>query len=124
MFDNGSSLFSQISDEQIVDIINNEEEINRRIYEFPTSQIQLDGKKSSYFDVISSLRFEECNKALLKIFPKVDLEKFNVLIDSIEIISDIRKTFLKKSTNARYGIKRHKNSYEFFYSGKRSYRFA
>ena len=102
VFDNGSSLFSQISDEQIVDIIDNEEEINRRIYEFPTSQIQLDGKKSSYFDVISSLRFEECNKALLKVFPKVDLEKFNVLIDSIEIISDTRKTFLKKMLKERY----------------------
>ena len=102
VFDNGSSLFSQVSDIQIEDIIDNKEEFDRRIYTFPTSQIQVDGKKSSYYEVISSLKYEECNRALKKIYPKIDLAKINILIDSIEVISEIRKRFLKKIIKERY----------------------
>lgn len=56
IFDNGSSLFPQMIDENEMKlIISNEDEINKRVYTFPTSQIKLHNKKSSYFEVISSL---------------------------------------------------------------------
>ena len=54
IFDNGSSLFPQMIDENEMKlIISNEDEINKRVYTFPTSQIKLHNKKSSYFEVIS-----------------------------------------------------------------------
>lgn len=50
IFDNGSSLFPQMIDENEMKlIISNEDEINKRVYTFPTSQIKLHNKKSSYF---------------------------------------------------------------------------
>lgn len=64
VFDNGSCLFPNLNDEdEMLKIINDEEQIDLRVYKFPTSQIKLNNNKSSYFEVISSLQFEEINKA-------------------------------------------------------------
>lgn len=103
IFDNGSSLFPSLNtDEKLKDVLNNQEEIDKRIYEFPTSQVKYNGKKSSYYQIISSLEFEECNKALMRIVEKIDFEKINYLIDSIDIITTIRKDFYKRILKERY----------------------
>lgn len=103
IFDNGSSLFPQLNtDEKIETVLSNREEIDRRIYKFPTSQVQYKGKKSSYYEIISSLAFEECNKALVRIVERVDFGKIDKLIDSVEDISGIRKNFYKTILRERY----------------------
>lgn len=102
IFDNGSCLFPQLTDdEEIIKILNDNDELDRRIYTFPTSQIKLNDKKSSYFQIISSLQFKECNEALIRIYPKIDLMKINELIDTLEI-SDIHKQFYKTILELRY----------------------
>ena len=94
VFDNGSSLFPQLNtDEKIDAVLNNQEEIDRRIYQFPTSQVKYKGKKSSYYEIISSLEFEECNKALKRIIQRTDFDKINKLIDTVDVISERRKEF-------------------------------
>ena len=103
VFDNGSSLYpSMIDEKEMLDVINNEEEINKRVYEYPLSQIKIGNKKSSYFDVISSLKFDEINKSLIKIYEKIDMKKIEELIDDIHIISDTQKLFYKTLLKARY----------------------
>lgn len=102
-FDNGSCLFLNLNDEdEMLKIINDEEQIDLRVYKFPTSQIKLNNNKSSYFEVISSLQFEEINKALIKIYPMINLEKIFDLIDDIDVISDIHKKFYKTMIKNRY----------------------
>ena len=59
-------------------------------------------KKSSYFEVISSLQFEACNEALKRIVPRIDLERINRIIDEIEEISELRKQFYKTMLQQRY----------------------
>lgn len=103
VFDNGSCLFPNlINEDEMKYIIDNENEINDRVYKFPTSQIKLNGKKSSYFEVISSLQYEEVNKALIKIYPRIDIDKIYELIDDITIISNIHKEFYKIMLKNRY----------------------
>ncbi|MDY3854511.1 MAG: HipA domain-containing protein [Butyribacter sp.] len=103
IFDNGSSLFPQLNtDEKIVAVLENQEEIDMRIYKFPTSQVKYKGKKSSYYEIISSLAFEECNNALVRIVERINLDKINRLIDSIENISEKRKEFYKTILEQRY----------------------
>ena len=103
IFDNGSSLFPQLNtDEKINAVLNDSEEIKQRIYKFPTSQVKHKGKKSSYYEIISSLAFEECNNALIRITERVDLNKINKLIDSIEGISDTRREFYKIILKQRF----------------------
>ena len=103
IFDNGSSLFPQLNtDKKIEAILENQKEIDKRIYKFPTSQVKYQGKKSSYYEIISSLAFEECNNALVRIVKRIDFEKINMLIDSVENISDTRKIFYKTILEQRY----------------------
>lgn len=103
VFDNGSCLFPSMIDENQMELImDSKEEIENRVYNFPTSQIKLNGKKSSYFDVISSLKFKEVNEALLRIYPKMDLDKIFAVIDQIPIISEIHKKFYKVILKARF----------------------
>lgn len=54
IFDNGSCLFPNLVDEEEM----------KEIMKFPTFQVKLNGRKSSYFEVINSLQFEECNETL------------------------------------------------------------
>ncbi|MBR6528557.1 MAG: HipA domain-containing protein [Firmicutes bacterium] len=103
IFDNGSSLFPQLNtDEKIKAVLYNQEEIDNRIYKFPTSQVKYNGKKSSYYEIISSLEFEECNNALIRIVERIDFNKINNLIDSLDNISDMRKAFYKTILSQRY----------------------
>ncbi len=103
IFDNGSCLFPNMTDEdEMKAIIGDEELINMRVYRYPASQIKLRGQKSSYFEVISSLGFGRMNEALLKICPKINLDRINALIDEIEILSDVHKVFYKTMLKNRY----------------------
>ena len=103
VFDNGSSLFPQLNtDEKIESVLKKQEEIDMRVFRFPTSQIKYNGKKSSYYEIISSLAFEECNNALVRIVERVELDKINKLIDSVENISEKRKEFYKIILKQRY----------------------
>ena len=103
VFDNGSSLFPQLNtDEKIDAVLGSQEEIEMRIYKFPTSQVKYQGKKSSYYEIISSLAFKECNNALIRIVERIEFDKINTLIDSIENISEKRKEFYKTILKQRY----------------------
>ncbi len=102
IYDCASCLFPQLTDERIAEIIDDDEEMNARVFVFPTSSLKIDDKKINYFEYISSLKNEDCNKALLKLFPKIDLEKINLIIDNTPYISNIRKQFYKKILKLRY----------------------
>ena len=111
IFDNGSSLFPQlVNEDEMKLILSDEDELNERVYKFPTSQIKLNDKKTSYFEVISSLKFNEINKSLLNIYPKINLKKINCLFDSLNI-SNIHKQFYKRMIEERFN-KIIKYSYE------------
>lgn len=103
VFDNGSCLFPQLNtEEKLLSVLNSQEEIEKRILLFPTSQIKHQGKKSSYYDVISSLEYEECNRALIRIMNRMDFRKIEHLIDGVEDISETRKEFYKVIIKQRY----------------------
>lgn len=103
VFDNGSCLFPQMTDEDMMQkIIASEEETYKRVYSFPTSQVKLDNNKSSYSEVIRSLRFTECNNALLRIVPRIDLVMINDFIDSMDQITKVHKKFYKHMIKNRY----------------------
>jgi hypothetical protein len=78
------------------------EETNKRIFTFPTSQIKLSEKRSSCYEVIYSLEFEECNSALKEICNRVELDKICEFVDETPLISDIQKTFYRHMICERY----------------------
>lgn len=105
IYDNGSSLFPRLNtDMKLQKILDSKEEMLKRVYTFSTSQILLQGKKSSYYELIDSLQYKECNDALIRMKPKIDLEKMEKIIDGVEEISMVRKTFYKSMLHLRYEV--------------------
>lgn len=102
IYDCASCLFPQLTDEKIGEIMNNNEEMEARVYVFPTSALKINDKKINYFDYISSLQNEDCNKALVRIFPKINVKQINKIIEETPYISEIRREFYKKILSMRY----------------------
>ena len=103
VYDNGSCMYPRLNtDEQLLSVMESEQEIKKRIYQFPTSQIKFHNRKSSYYDIINSLQFESCNQALVRMVERVDLNKINHMIEEIEGITEIRKEFYKTMYQRRF----------------------
>lgn len=104
IFDCGSSLFPQIDDDLIKKVISSKVEMNARVYDVPTSSILINGKRANYYNVITSLKYEDCNAAIKRIVPKINLGEINDLIDNTEELSQLQKDFLKKILRLRKEI--------------------
>ena len=98
----GSCLFPQASDEQMEEWLKAPEEMNKRTYIFPNSALKLNDKKINPHDFINSLENEDLNKAILRIVPKINLNKINQIINDTLYISDIRKKFYQEIILKRY----------------------
>ena len=101
IFDCGSALFPQIDDKLIQKVLSSKAETLARVYDMPTSSIFINGKRGNYHKMITSLEYEGCNEAIKRIVPKIDLEKINDLIDSVEQLNEKHKEFLKKILKLR-----------------------
>jgi len=93
VYDCGSCLYPQ-ADEKIMEaVLSDAGERNHRIYNIPLSAIMQDGKKIKYFDYISSLQNEDCNRALKRIVPRIDIERIREIIDQTPFVSELQKNF-------------------------------
>ena len=93
-----------IDEDMMLKIIESPDLTEDRVYRFPTSQIHIGSKKSSYHDVISSMRFDECNNALLRVFPRIDMDDIFKIVDSIGSISEVHNKFYKHMLRSRYEL--------------------
>ena len=93
VFDCGSSLYPQADAEIMEAVLSDEDELNYRVFSIPTSAINLKGKKINYFDFISSLENEDCNRALKRIVPRIDMKTIADIIESNPLLSDLQKRF-------------------------------
>lgn len=81
-----------------------EAELHARIFQFPTSAIKLNGRKINYYDFLNHEQNEDCNEALKRIVPRIDMKEIEGFINQISGISDLQKEFYKQYINARYGL--------------------
>lgn len=95
IYDCGSCLFPQADDVIMQGILNNQDERNLRIYQIPLSGIKMNNTKINYHDFMYSLENADCNKALKRIHPKINLEKVNRIIDDTPYINELQKNFYK-----------------------------
>ena len=87
----------------IANILSDAGERNSRIYNFPTSAIKVNDRKLSYFGYLTGADIDpDCQKALLEIYEKIDLEQIFHVIDSVEVIDDLQKEFYKTMISERY----------------------
>lgn len=102
IYDCGSCLYPQLADEQLENIMNSEQEIEARIFKFPTPCLSNAGKKVSYYEFMCSGDNSDLSEAILGIVPKIDMRKIEQVIDRVSEIADIRKKFYKFILKERY----------------------
>ena len=102
VYDCGSCLLPQ-ADEKIMEaVLANEDELNARVYQFPTSALKINNRKINYYDFISSRENADCVAALERILPRIDMDKLYDLIENTPYITELQKEFYKKYIEARY----------------------
>ena len=102
IYDCGSCLYSQLTDNQMEDILKDKGQINDRIYNRPTSTIMNNGKRINYYEFIASMEKQELNEAILRVVPKIKIEKIDLIIKETPFMSKVRKEFYETMLNLRY----------------------
>ena len=102
VYDCGSCLLPQADDKIMNSVLTNEDELNARIYQFPTSALKINNRKINYYDFISSRENADCVAALERILPRIDMDKLYDLIENTPYITELQKEFYKKYIEARY----------------------
>ena len=101
IYDCGSCLFPQADEEIMRRTLDDPAEREVRIFERPLSGIKINGQKIQYFKFISSLENKDCNAALKRIIPRIDMNKIYQIIEDTPFISNLQKDFYKTMLNER-----------------------
>lgn len=104
IYDCGSCLYPQMDDELMKTVLQDENELLSRIYVFPNSALKLNGNKINYYTFINSCGDKACNAALLRIYPKIDMNQIYDIIEATPFISELQKRFYKTCITRRYEL--------------------
>lgn len=93
VFDCGSSFFPQADEKIMRAVLDDPDERDLRIFKIPLSGIREHDQKINYYDFIHSLKNQECNEALKRIVPRIDMRKICQMIEDTPFITDLQKRF-------------------------------
>ena len=109
IYDNGAAFYSKSSDVRIKEILKDEFKMKQVIYDSSLSAFSKNGKVINPLKFIEKMDNEDCNQALLRVFPKIDLQKIKELFDSIPfeyndlpILSKYQRELYYKSLEYKY----------------------
>ena len=94
VYDNGSCLYPQLTDEQMVQILNSRAEIDNRLYVFPNSALRLDGKKINYCKFLTETDNHDCIEGLQYVDDNLNMSKIESVVKDIPMSSVQRKFYL------------------------------
>lgn len=102
IFDCGSCLYPQLTEAGMEHVIESDEEIQKRLYQFPASALKQNDVKINYATFLITNTEPLCLQALCNVGRKIDLRKINHIIENTPYISGVHKSFLKTMLAARY----------------------
>ncbi len=101
IYDCGSCLYPRLSEDSMKKVLQSEDEINKRIYEFPSIALNKNDnpkkeEKFTYLELLSGEFYDKnCINSLKKLYKKISLDRINKIIDNAPLLSDTRKVFYK-----------------------------
>lgn len=104
IYDCGSCLLPQADERIMNDVLTNEDALNARVFQFPTSAVKLNDRKINYRDFLMSAEYDGCNEAVKWIVPRIDMDEISAFIDGIPYLSDLQRKFYKHYIKARYDL--------------------
>lgn len=103
VFNNDAALLSGISsDEQCREVLSSDIKMEQLIFESCPSRIPIEREDCSFFEIISSHRFRECDRALWRVIKKIDFVMIDLLVQTVDMLSDIKKQFVLTMIEERY----------------------
>ena len=104
VYDCGSCLLSQADEQMMRDILADENLMNARIFQFPTSAIKQNGRKINYYDFLTAGEYDECNAAVERIVPRINMQEISDVINDTPYISELQKEFYRRYIEARFDL--------------------
>lgn len=102
VFDCGSCLLPQADEKVMKEVLADEDALNARVYQFPTSAIKQNGRKINYYDFLSGVEYEDCKASIRRIVPRIDMEQIREFLAEVPYISELQKDFYGRYIEARY----------------------
>lgn len=93
VFDCGSCLLPQADDRIMQMCLDNEDEMNARIYSFPGSMLKIGGRKINYHDFIHGTHPAGLDTALHQLFPLINTLDFSSLVSDTPYLSALQRNF-------------------------------
>lgn len=102
VYDCGSCLLPQADENTMKKVLENETELESRVYRFPTSALKLNNVKINYYEFLMNTDNADCKDAVERIVPRIDIDEIKEFIDTVPYITDMQKEFYKTYITARY----------------------
>lgn len=109
VFDNGAAFYGKSDDEKLETILNDEFKFKQMVYDSSVSTFLLNGKLLNPLKYIESIADEDCNQALIRIYPNINLDKIKEIFDNIPetyngltVFSKVQKEAYFKMLKYRY----------------------
>lgn len=99
VYDCGSSLNALLSDEKKEALLNNKADFKNITYN-AISANSMNQKKINYSEIYKNPP-KDLEKALLRVAPRIDMNKINDIINSVPCINEVNKQFFKESIKIR-----------------------
>lgn len=104
VFGCGSCLLPQADEKVMRAVLENENELHARIFRFPSSAIKCGDRKINYYDFLTASQNSDCNAALLRMVPRIDMEAICAFINETPCLTDLQRNFYKTYLNARFDL--------------------
>ena len=102
VYDCGSCLLPQADENTMKKVLENETELESRIYRFPTSALKLNNVKINYYEFLMNTDNVDCKDAVERIVPRINIDEIKEFIDTVPYITDMQREFYKTYITARY----------------------
>ncbi len=104
VFDCGSCLLPQADEIIMTRCLENEDELNARIYSFPSSMLKIDEKKINYLEFLTNCRDEQFLAILRELRPAIQALDFERIMAETPYMTDLQRRFLTRYLTARRKI--------------------
>lgn len=104
VFDCGSCLLPQADEIIMTRCLENEDELNARIYSFPSSMLKIDEKKINYLEFLTNCRDEHFLAILSELRPAIQALDFERIMAETPYMTDLQRRFLTRYLTARRKI--------------------
>lgn len=109
VYDNGAAFYNKIDEDKCTSLLSDARKFKQTAYDSAISKFRKEGKIINPLKYIESMESVDCNNALIRIVPKIDLDKikniFNEIpeeINGIETISNQQKEVYYKILEYRF----------------------